>query len=169
MGEACTATCPLISPRLVGLERLPAALPLQKMPPAPCGHPLITAWLWPCSCGSPPAPGHRAALRPGPAGRGRSHAAAATGAWLFGGCRQHPPSSAPGQRACPSAAGNAAVCRAMVRRAARPCFSAERFASLPPSITSRSHSPSAALQPPPHGKAAVPAPPGSRKVSPFHH
>lgn len=32
---------------LLGLEHLPAALPLHKMPLAPCSCPLIAAWLLP--------------------------------------------------------------------------------------------------------------------------
>ena len=65
-------------------------------------------------------------------------------------------------------AGNDIACRAAVRQQARACFSAERFASSPPqhhqwipfplSTTSTSD-----------GKAVVPAPPGSRKASSFHH
>lgn len=35
------------APLLLGLERLPAALPLQKLPPTPCLHPLMTVWLLP--------------------------------------------------------------------------------------------------------------------------
>lgn len=35
------------APLLLGLERLPAALPLQKLPPTPCPHPLMTVWLLP--------------------------------------------------------------------------------------------------------------------------
>lgn len=81
----------VLAPRLLGLERLPAALPLQKMPPAPCSHPLITAWLLPCHAAgpaavrsvlqqracSPPVPAHEAGQHRGPACRGRLCAAAA--------------------------------------------------------------------------------------------
>lgn len=51
---------------LLGLEHLPAALPLHKMPLTPCSCPLIAAWLglrqraW-----SPPALAHGAGQRAG--------------------------------------------------------------------------------------------------------
>lgn len=61
----------VLAPRLLGLERLPAALPLQKLPPAPCSRPLITAWPLPCRAAGPATVGavlgQRARCPPTPA------------------------------------------------------------------------------------------------------
>lgn len=76
----------VLTPRLLGLECLPAALPLQKMPPAPCSHPLTTAWLspcgaaGPCSCGCCPAAASLVPSRPGAWSRSAPGAPAPTSA-----------------------------------------------------------------------------------------
>lgn len=70
-----TAACPhssCVSTVLLGLEHLPAALPLHKMPLAPCSCPLTAAWLLPPvllglrqRAWSPPALAHGAGQRAG--------------------------------------------------------------------------------------------------------
>lgn len=160
----------------------------KRCHPTPCTHPLITAWLLPCctrSCGCCPAAASVVPSCPGAWTRSAPRARVRRQVTRSSSSRcshQHLPLLKPQTASTLSSiraksssfgcryrvAGNDIVCRAVVRPQARACFSTERFAPSPPQHHQQIPFPLSTTSTP-QGKAAVPAPPGSRKASPFHH